>query len=177
MIVESNAAERAMERTMRNLTQAKGEVVGLASSWSANVYASAPKDTTRMAHTVSLIEPTNVVGDDVGFGVGPFDRLGYPTNNAPRGLIGQFISAYPAERGTKPPKGLERASWWYLTTAGKKILRGTRMAEKPAYWQAVQEQMVPDMDGGILPTIPYITLANNAIRHIVKRIDDLLGHP
>ena len=51
------------------------------------------------------------------------------------------------------------------------------MAEKPAYWQAVQEQAVPSKDGGILPTISYITLANNAIRHIVKRIDDLLGHP
>lgn len=175
MIVESNAAERAMERTMRNLTQAKGEVVGLASSWSANVYASAPKDTTRMAHTVSLIEPTNVVGDDVGFGVGPFDRLGYPTNNAPRGLIGRFVQNNPDLRGAMPP--VPRAAWWYLARGGKEKLKVERTGEKPAYWQAVQEQAVPSKDGGILPTIPYITLANNAIRHIVKRIDDLLGHP
>lgn len=175
MIVESDAAERAMQRTMRNLTQAKGEVVGLVSSWAANAYAAAPKDTTRMAHTVSQIEPIRAADGDVGFGAGPFDKLGYPTSDAPRGLISQFVQDNPDLRGTMPP--VPRAAWWFLARGGKEKLKVERMGQKPAYWQAVQEQMVPSKDGGILKTIPYITLANESIRHIVRRIDNLLRNP
>ncbi|MCB0202152.1 MAG: hypothetical protein KDI03_18950 [Anaerolineae bacterium] len=177
MIIQSDAALRALERTSKNLTTARAEVNVLAREWSDNVFAYAPKDTARMANTVSKIEVTGTSGVDVSIGVGPFRELGDPTSNAPRGLIGQFISAYPAERGTRPPKGLERASWWYLTTAGKKILRGTRMSNKPRWWQAVQEQTVPSKDGGVLRTTPYITMANNSVQYIIQRIDDLLGRP
>lgn len=169
--VQTDEALRHMQDMAQNSTKVEGAVLDAGHAYSAAIYGYAPKDTTRMAQGVSKIEQQSTTAS-VRIGVGPFSAIGAPTGEAPRGQIASFIAANPSLRGRPPDT--PRGAWWTLAKAGKDKLKSERMGSKPAYWQAIQEQRVPTQDGGILSTIPFISMANSAIQSYIRRIENLM---
>ena len=169
--VQTDEALRHMRDAADAAYKMDGAVLNLGWEYSNFIYDYAPKDTTRMAQGVSKIE-TNISASGLTVGVGPFSAIGAPTDEAPRGQIASFIAANPSLRG-RPPE-TPRGAWWTLAKAGKEKLKSERTGSKPAYWQAIQEQRVPTQDGGILSTIPFISMANHAIQSYIRRIENLL---
>lgn len=149
-----------------------GEVLNLGWKYSSFIYDYAPYKTGWMVTNASDIE-TNFGSSGLTVGVGPFSKLGYPTDSAmPKGQIASFIRRHKKMRGHVPSN--KRAAWWALAKEGKDKLLEERAGRKPRYWQAIQEQQVPDRDGGILNTVPFISMANNAIQSYIRYIEDLL---
>lgn len=170
--VQTDEALRHMQDMAQNAAKVDNEVVAAGRQYSAYIADFAPKKTGWMAANASEIVQHGG-SDSVTIGVGPFSKLGYPTDSAmPKGQIASFISRHKKLRGHIPSS--PRGAWWALAKEGKDKLLDERTGRKPRYWQAIEEQQVPDRDGGILDTTPFISMANNAIQSAIRRIENLL---
>lgn len=170
--VQTDEALRHMQEMVENSGKVNGEILALGREYSGHIANFAPKKTGWMALNASEIVQQNGA-DSVTVGVGPFSKLGYPTDSAmPKGQIASFISRHKKLRGHVPSS--PRGAWWALAKEGKDKLLEERTGRKPRYWQAIEEQQVPDRDGGILDTTPFISMANNAIQSAIRRIENLL---
>lgn len=172
----------AMVLKMQQIDASWDEIENVARRFSSAIRGSAPKSTGALAATASIIEWDAPQGSvtPVSIGVGPFSKLGYPSDKAPSGIIERFVRDNPSKRGGRPPAA--RAAWWYLSAAGKQTLAAERVAGrygsfggKPRYWQAVAEGTVPSKSGADLPANDYIVHAYSAISGFASHIDAKMG--
>ncbi len=170
--IQTDEALRHMQDMKLKSAIAEDVVLDVGRVYSQFISSFAPKKTGWMAMNASEIVHQKGA-NSITVGVGPFSKLGYPTDSAmPKGQIASFIAANPSLRGSPPDT--PRGAWWTLAKAGKDKLQSERMGRKPRYWQAIQEQRVPTQDGGILNTAAFISVANSVIQSYISRIQRLL---
>lgn len=159
-------------RAVRDLPRAADKVADV---FQGTLVAEAPRKTGLLVLNASVRDERGAHGTDrYSVSVGPFSRLGYPTDKAPSGRIKSFVNAHKKDReirGTMPP--VPSAAWWYLTQKGKGTLLADRLAGKygmaggkPRYWQALVDARVPDKFGGMRPKQTFLEDAHLAARYI-----------